>query len=101
MLQKVVTCGELCLRTAKNACKSVSAHSGGVFAFFDFVEKRKHPTPKGSVREPGSLTLPQVTLIEGVPPQQVSPAVGFACARQKMHARACQLILVGYVCFLA
>ena len=28
-------------------------------------------------------------------PQQVSPAVGFICARQKMHARACQPILMG------
>ncbi len=54
----------LCLRKAKNARKSVPAHSGGVFAFFDFVEKRKHPTPKGSVREPGSLTHPQVTPID-------------------------------------
>ena len=63
-----VTCGGLCLRTAKHARKSVPAHSGGVFAFFDFVEKRKHPTPKGSVREPGSLTHPQVTPIEGCAP---------------------------------
>ena len=61
-----VTCGGLCLRKAKHARKSVPAHSGGVFAFFDEVEKRKHPTPKGSVREPGSLTHPQMTPIEGV-----------------------------------
>jgi hypothetical protein len=62
------TCGVLCLRTAKDARKSVPAHSGGVFAFFDEVEKRKHPTPKGSVREPGSLTHPQVTPFEGFAP---------------------------------
>ena len=55
---------------AKHARKSVPAHSGGVFAFFDFVEKRKHPTPKGSVRGPGSLTHPQVTPIEGSGPSQ-------------------------------
>jgi len=42
----------------------VPAHSGGVYGFFDFVEKTIHPTPKGSVREPGSLTLPQVNPIE-------------------------------------
>jgi hypothetical protein len=60
-----VTCGGLCLRTAKHARKSVPAHSGGVFAFFNFVEKRKHPTPKGSVREPGFLTHLQVIPVEG------------------------------------
>jgi hypothetical protein len=49
--------------TAKNARKSVPAYSGGVFGFFDFVEKPKHPTPKGSVREPGSLMPIKLTLI--------------------------------------
>jgi hypothetical protein len=58
------TCGKLRLRTAKNTRKSVPAYSGGVFAFFDEVEKRKHPTPEGSVREPGSLTPPQVNPAE-------------------------------------
>jgi hypothetical protein len=53
------------LRKAKDARWRVPAHSGGVFAFFDEVEKRKHPTAKGSVREPGSLTHPQVKPVEG------------------------------------
>jgi hypothetical protein len=39
----------------------------GFFVFFDEVEKNKNPTRMGSVREPGSLTLPQVTPIEGNP----------------------------------
>jgi hypothetical protein len=29
------------------------------------------------------------------PSQQVTPAVGFACAQRKTHAGACQPILVG------
>ena len=37
--------------------------------------------------------------VGGCRPQQVSPAVGFACARQNMHARACQPILVGCLRF--
>jgi hypothetical protein len=49
------------LRTAKNASKSVPAHSGGVFAFFDFVEKRKHPTPKGSVVDGAAASQQTVT----------------------------------------
>jgi predicted HTH domain antitoxin len=49
----------------KNARKSVPAHSGGVSQFFDEVEKLRNPTPKGSVREPGSLTHPQVTSVDG------------------------------------
>jgi hypothetical protein len=36
-----------------------------------------------------------------VPAQQVSPAASSACARQKMHARACQPILVGFLFFAA
>jgi hypothetical protein len=36
----------------------------GVYGFFDEVEKTIHPTRIGSVREPGSLTLPQVTPVE-------------------------------------
>jgi hypothetical protein len=67
-----VTCGRLCLRTAKNARKRVPAHSGGVYGFFDEVEKTIHPTPKGSVGEPGSRTLPQVNPIEGHGPQYLS-----------------------------
>ena len=62
------TCGGLCLRTAKHARKSVPTHSGGVCGFFDEVEKPTHPTPKGSVREPGSLTHPLVKPIEGCAP---------------------------------
>jgi hypothetical protein len=41
------TCGGLCLRTAKNACRGVPAHSGGVFGFFDEVEKNHTPHSKG------------------------------------------------------
>jgi hypothetical protein len=36
----------------------------GFVGFFDFVEKIINPTRMGSVRKPGSLTLPQVTSIE-------------------------------------
>ncbi len=75
-----VTCGGLCLRKEKNARWRVPAHSGGVFAFFDEVEKRKHPTPKGSVREPGSLTHPMVTPIEMVLPQILNPKPGLLSA---------------------
>jgi hypothetical protein len=60
-----VTCGMLCLRKAKNVRKSVPTHSGGVCSFFDEVEKTTNPTPKGSVREPGSHTHPRVNPIEG------------------------------------
>jgi hypothetical protein len=62
------TCGMLCLRKAKNARKIVPTHSGGVYGFFDEVEKTIHPTLKGSVREPGSLTHPQVTPTESPVP---------------------------------
>ena len=37
----------------------------GVYSFFDFVEKRINPTRMGSVREPGSLTLPQPPPLRG------------------------------------
>ncbi len=74
-----VTCGGLCFRRAKNARKGVPTHSGGVFAFFDFVEKRKHPTLKGSVREPGSLTLPQVIPIETPNPEHHCAILHFLC----------------------
>jgi hypothetical protein len=33
---------------------------------FGYAEKHTYPTPKGSVREPGSLTLPRVTSTEVV-----------------------------------
>ncbi len=36
----------------------------GCIVFFDEVEKTIHPTRMGSVREPGSLTHPQVPPIE-------------------------------------
>jgi hypothetical protein len=36
----------------------------GFFFFFFFKKTQKHPTRMGSVREPGSLTHPQVTPIE-------------------------------------
>jgi hypothetical protein len=52
-------------KRAKQAHRGVPAHSGGVYGFFDFVEKTIHPTPKGSVREPDSLTHPQGTPVEG------------------------------------
>jgi hypothetical protein len=48
--QQVSPAVGLCLRTAKHGHKSVPAHSGGVCAFFDEVEKRKHPTPKGGCK---------------------------------------------------
>jgi hypothetical protein len=36
---------------------------------------------------------------KGPLPQQVTPAVGFACARQKTHGAACQRFAVGFVVF--
>ena len=59
-----VTCFVCCLRTAKNARCCVPQLYRGVCCFFDFVEKTTNPTRMGSVREPGSLTHPQVTPIE-------------------------------------
>ncbi len=59
-----VTCFVCCLRTAKNARSCVPQLYRGVCCFFDFVEKTTNPTRMGSVREPGSLTHPQVTPIE-------------------------------------
>ncbi len=47
------------------AYKCVPDHSGGVYSFCGVAAKTINPTPKGSVREPGSLTHPQVTPIEG------------------------------------
>jgi hypothetical protein len=64
-----------CLRTAKNArCRLPQLYSG-VYCFFDEVEKTINPTRMGIVREPGSLTHPQVTPIEGfgaVPQWEIS-----------------------------
>jgi hypothetical protein len=51
----------------------VPAHSGGVCGYFGFAEITTYPTPKGNVREPGSLTHPQVNPVEGVAPQRGSP----------------------------
>jgi hypothetical protein len=46
-----VTCGGLCLRTAKNACKSVPAHSGGVYGF---STKSKNHTPHANGERAGT-----------------------------------------------
>jgi hypothetical protein len=95
-----VTCGVLCLRTAQNARKSVPQLYSGVWCVFGEVRKKPNPTRMRSVREPGSLTLPPVTPIEGFTPSagftplQVSLANG-----QNMHAGACQPILVGFMVF--
>jgi hypothetical protein len=47
-----------------------------VYCFFDFVEKTINPTRKRSVREPGSLTHPLVTPIEGISPviEMITPS---------------------------
>jgi hypothetical protein len=92
-----VTCGGLCLRTAKNTRKSVPQLCSGVYGVFDFVENTIHPTRMGSVREPGSLTHPQVTPIEGFSPGKAltpaplggeHPAASSACKRVG-NARRC------------
>jgi hypothetical protein len=49
----------------KNARSRVPQLYGGVCWFFDEVEKPTNPTRMGSMREPGSLTLPQGTPAEG------------------------------------
>jgi hypothetical protein len=41
-----------------------------VWCFFDFVEKTPDLTSMRSVREPGSLTLPQVNHLEGAEAQR-------------------------------
>jgi hypothetical protein len=55
------TCVLCCLRTAKNARCCVPQLYRGVWCFFGEVEKTPDPTRIGNVREPGSLTHPQVT----------------------------------------
>jgi hypothetical protein len=42
-----INCGGLCFHKAKNARKSVPAHSDGGSQFFDFVEKLRTPTSIG------------------------------------------------------
>jgi hypothetical protein len=63
-----VTCFVCCLRTAKNARCCVPQLYRRVYCFFDEVEKTIYPTRMGSVREPGSLTHPQVSPVEIVRP---------------------------------
>jgi hypothetical protein len=68
------------LQTGKTARNRVLDHSGGVYVFFDFVEKNIHPILKGSVREPGSLTHPQGTPADLLLPQEsVGKQPSFFC----------------------
>ncbi len=54
----------------------------------------------GGARPAVGLARGAVRMAPGEPHAgQVSPAVGFACARRNMHARACQPILVGCMVF--
>ena len=59
---------KLHLQTGKTCTQGRASIFWWVFCgFFDETEKPTNPTPKGSVREPGSRTLPQVPPLRGYP----------------------------------
>jgi hypothetical protein len=83
-----VTCSAYCLCRDTTARRRVPAHSDGVSGFFGVAKKTRHPTPKGSVKEHGSLTHPPVPPLNGGHPQWGAP-VAHTPRQTVLAARYC------------